>query len=130
MTRAGVLLLTFVLVASPAFAQDGLLVQAERATNSLALQQAPARGGMHPGFLWTGISLLGVGGLYMAIGATGDDICQGTTCLSSGAIVGFGVAVAGAGAALLLIGNAKRPPMSPDVTFLPGGVRLGKTISF
>jgi len=66
--------------------------------------------GMHPGLKWTGIALLGAGGLYLGLGAAGDqcaDFGSSATCVDRETLLIFGGVLAGAGGALLLIGNAK-----------------------
>jgi hypothetical protein len=118
------------LVASPALAQD-LRGSIQRATAAAAVQQSQSqRSGMHPGFLWTGIGLLGVGGLYLGLGAAEDP--ENQTCVYGNSIedtcvknrtvlLASGAAMAGVGGLLLIIG-AKKARNSPSISFGPGSV--------
>jgi hypothetical protein len=97
-----------------------------RAVREEAAKQAQsaqaARPGMSPAFKWTGIGLLIGGGLTLATGVLVDN-----ACLENGdydapfcddlqtAWIATGGAIAGAGVAMLVIGNAKRGP-APAVT--------------
>ena len=75
-----------VLVASPAFAQD-LRGSIQRAVTEAAAQQPesePSSGRIHPALLWTGIGLLGAGGLYLGLGAAEDPDHQ--TCVYGGSL--------------------------------------------
>lgn len=130
-----------VLVATPALAQD-LRGSIQRAAAMAAAQQAaePPRTGMHPGLLWTGVSLLGAGGLTLGLGAaedpenetcvSGDDLEE--TCVSNRTVLlTSGAVMAGVGGLLLLIGKA-RANNAPSVTFGRGRfvVRQRLTLPF
>ncbi len=133
MSRLVACFLTFFWVASPVSAQTDLLSQARRGVEHMVLTQTQlARGPIPPGYLWTGVALLGAGALYLVLGATSEDefICAGGTCVDSKtAFLATGSALAGTGAVLLIVGNAKRS-VSPDLTFLRGGFRIGTTLEF
>jgi hypothetical protein len=119
--------------------KGSLRSQADRYARALALEFAQQqRGPMNRGFLWTGVSLLGAGALYTAVGLTldeGETVCDYYQCLSidegvkTGVTV-FGLALAGTGAALLIIGNAKRPVLNPDISFTPRRFYLGGTFRY
>jgi hypothetical protein len=128
------------LVAVPAYGQD-LRSSVNRAVSQAARQQqsqpAQAGGGgrVPPGLLWTGIGLLGAGGLFLGLGAaedpdnetcvSGDDFEE--TCISNRtALLATGGVMAGTGGALLAIGFAKRS--SPQVTFGRGGVAIRQPV--
>ena len=129
MLRRLVAAMLAVLVASPAFAQD-LRGSIQRAVTEAAAQQPdsqprPGRGGL----FWTGIGLLGAGGLFLGLGAAEDPENQTCvyggeleeTCLSNRTVLlATGAAIAGTGGVLLGIGIAKTRN-APSVTFRRGG---------
>ena len=130
MIRRCLAALLMVLVATPTVAQD-LRGSIRRAAEVAAQAQPPdpPRTGMHPGLLWTGVALLGAGGLSLGLGAAEDPDNQtcisGTdveeTCVSNRTVLlASGAALAGTGAVLLLIGRAKARSNAPSITFGPG----------
>jgi hypothetical protein len=129
MTRMVACGLVIVFCASPLHAQS-LRDAASRAAVEATAQPASPDGGkrMPRGLFWTGIGLLGAGGLYLAIGAAAGDeeacvtISRASDCVSirKVALITGGV-MAGTGGALLAIG-ASKSRHSPTVSFLPGGV--------
>lgn len=129
MIRRIVAVVLAVLMASPAFAQS-LRESINRAATAAAAQQPePARTGMHPGLLWTGVGLLAGGGLTLGLGAaedpenetcvSGDDLEE--TCVSNRTVLlTSGAVMAGVGGLLLWIGAVKARDNAPSVTFGPG----------
>lgn len=125
-----------VLVASPVFAQD-LRGSIQRAVTEAAAQQPesqPSSG--RGGLFWTGIALLGAGGLFLGLGAAED--AENQTCVYGGeleetcvsnrtVLLATGAAVAGTGGVLLGIGIAKGRN-APSVTFRPGGFVVRQSI--
>jgi hypothetical protein len=122
---------------SPAAAQD-LRGSIQRAVNEAALQQPePQREGrIHPALLWTGIGLLGAGGLYLGLGAAEDPDSQ--TCISGSDFSGTcvsnrtvllttGAVMAGVGGMLLGIGIAKSRN-APSVSFKGGGFVVRQSV--
>jgi hypothetical protein len=124
------------LVATPALAQD-LRGSIQREVAAAAAQQGQSqRSGMHPGFLWTGVGLLGLGGLYLGLGAAEDpenETCVSgssfeDTCLSNRTVLlSTGAVMAGVGALLLIIG-AKKANNAPSVAFSPGKLVVQQSI--
>jgi hypothetical protein len=118
-------LLAFVLAAAPLYAQQpgfsiSRAAQAEAAKQGQA--SARARVPMSPAYKWTGIGLLLGGGLTLATAVLVDDACIENGEYSQDfcddfqtAWIAGGATIAGAGAAMLLIGNAKRGP-APSLT--------------
>jgi hypothetical protein len=120
--------LLIVLVSAPALAQD-LRSTIRRAAVMAAQAPDPTRTGMHPGLLWTGVALLGAGGLSLGLGAaedpdnqtcvSGSDIDE--TCVSNRTVLlASGAALAATGAVLLLIGRGKARNNAPSISFGPG----------
>ena len=118
---------------------DSLKDAISRAATVAALQQAQQQRseGIPRGLFWTGIGLLGAGGLYLAIGAATDDeemVCVSISsrlsedCVSirKVALITGGV-LAGTGGALLGIGIAKSHH-SPSVSFGPDGVVIRQRV--
>jgi hypothetical protein len=71
----------------------------------------PARGPMRPGLKWTGIGLLLGSGVHFALGALADCRSSDRTCRTFRRVsYGTGTAMAGTGALLLGIAEAKRGP--------------------
>ena len=116
---------------SSAFGQD-LRSSIERAVNAAAAQDPqPSSGRIPPGLLWTGIGLLGAGGLYLGLGAAEDP--ENETCVSGSsfdetcvsnrtALLTAGAVMAATGGVLLAIGVKKSH--APQVTFGPGRVSV------
>ena len=127
-----------VLAASPVSAQD-LRSSMKAAVTEAAAQQEPQpsrSGRIHPGLLWTGIGLLGAGGLYLGLGAAEDSSSQtceysaslDETCVSNRKVLlTTGGVMAGAGGALLAIGVVKARH-APSVTFRPGGIDVLQSV--
>jgi hypothetical protein len=124
-----------VLMTSPAFGQD-LRSSAQRAASAaLQQQQADKPRQIPPGFLWTGIGLLGAGGLYLGLGAAEEaeaETCVYTddfspSCVSNRKVLlTTGAVLAGAGGVLLAIGIKKSH--APQVTFVPRGVSVRQSV--
>ena len=104
---------------------------------ALAAQStAGQKGRIPPAYLWTGVGLLGGAGLYF-IGAALYDPCAdivGGIVISCESLVSTvtyatGVALAAAGATVLILGNNKRQ-VSPALLPAPRGVGLGGRITF
>jgi opacity protein-like surface antigen len=136
MVRRLVAAMLAVLVASPAFAQD-LRGSIQRAATEAAAQQPESqpRSG-RGGLFWTGVGLLGAGGLFLGLGAAEDPDNQTCvyggefedTCVSNRTVLlATGGAIAGTGAVLLAIGIAKSRN-APSVTFRPGGFVVRQSI--
>jgi hypothetical protein len=129
MARRCVAVCLALLVASPALAQD-LRGSIRRAASLAAAQQTePPRTGMHPGLLWTGVGLLGAGGLSLGLGAAEDpenETCVSgsdfeETCVSNRTVLlASGAVMAGVGGVLLWIGAVKARDNAPSITFGPG----------
>jgi hypothetical protein len=84
-----------------------------------------------PGYLWTGIGLLAGAGLYF-LGAALYDPCEdlsGCESSFSGRTWAQGFVLAGAGAAVLIIGNSKRQ-VTPALLPAPRGIAVGGRLSF
>ncbi|HEX5106969.1 MAG TPA: hypothetical protein VFV95_00920 [Vicinamibacterales bacterium] len=136
MLRRCLATLLAVLVASPVFAQD-LRGSIQQAVNETAAQQPEsARSGrIHPALLWTGIGLLGAGGLYLGLGAAEDPDTQtcvysssSETCVSNRTVLlTSGAVMAGVGGALLAIGVAKSKH-APSVGLRPGGFVVRQSV--
>jgi hypothetical protein len=114
----------------PASAQT--LREAAVRHGALAGQQTE-RPGMPGGLKWTGIGLLAAGAGTMLIGASIDDDCNDPDFSCSDLRAGFyvlGGILAGTGATLLAIGNAKRRPVSPSLVVRRGRLILQQQVSF
>ena len=94
----------------------------ERAAKKLASQPAQ-KTRIPPGYLWTGVGLMGAGGLTILSGLTiADEACEEDfSDLDCGAFkagwIGAGVAEAGVGALLIYLGNKKREPVTNSLQF-------------
>ena len=120
---------------APVFGQT-LRESAQSAARTESVQSRGSDlGPMPKGLWWTGVGLLGAGGLTLLMGAAiknGDcDLQFESDCddLGTGFYV-IGGAMAGTGAALMLVANAKRERL-PSITFSPhGGVAVKHRITF
>jgi hypothetical protein len=124
-----VVLLILLCGVAPARA-EGVRVLLLEAARAEAMRQAPVQAAgsaqpMSPALKWTGIGLLIGGGVTLATGVLVDDACiddgehSASFCNDlQTAWVASGGVLAGAGAALLLIGNARRSS-SPSVLVGP-----------
>jgi hypothetical protein len=135
MIRRWVAVYLMLSIASPAYGQDfGRSI--ERAiAEAGALPPAQTSGRIPPGLFWSGIGLLGAGGLFLALGVAEDpdsETCVVTddfdrTCISNRtALLATGGVMAGVGGLLLAVGVARRN--SPQVAFRPGGFSVHHTI--
>lgn len=129
--------LVLTLSASSAFAGD-----LRQAAHVAALREVQAqgqtgqRGAMPPGLKWSGIGLLIGGGVTVLIGAAikADNACVYTAvnddcdAIANGFYI-FGGALAGTGAVLLGVANAKRERL-PAITVRRGGVAIRQRVSF
>jgi hypothetical protein len=128
--------LALTLMSTPALAQ-GLRGSIARAVAESAAQEPDSGGSgrIPPGLLWSGIGLLGAGGLFLGLGAaedpenqtcvSGDDF--ESTCVSNRtALLTTGAVMAGVGAVLLAVGVSKRH--SPQVTLRPGAVSVRQPV--
>jgi hypothetical protein len=114
----------------------GGLRDSARAAATAAAQQPEHRGPMPAGLKWTGIGLLIGGGVTVLLGAAvkNDDSCgysiSSSDCdaLGTGFYV-FGAALAGTGAALLGVANAKREHL-PSISVQRGRVSIRQRFSF
>ena len=139
--------LIFCLTGSPAIAQSllrstppGISQTFEeslrRSALAIAAQQSTSdESGIPPAYKWTGIGLLGGGGLYLALGAASKDLCSGSgvrTCDSVKTVfLTFGAAMLGTGAVLLVIGKGKaKKGVSPQLVTAPGAVAIGGRVTF
>ena len=137
MVRRCLATLLALLVASPVFAQD-LRGSIQQAVNETPAQQpeTPHPGRIHPALLWTGIGLLGAGGLYLGLGAAEDPESQtcvysssvSETCVSNRTVLlTSGAVMAGVGGGLLAIGIAKARH-APSVGLRPGGFVVRQSV--
>lgn len=135
MFRRLVAVLVFCSITAPVFGQT-LRESAQSAARTEALQSQGSTLGPRPkGLWWTGVGLLGAGGLTLLMGAAikngGCDLYYESDCddLGTGFYV-LGGAMAGTGAALMLMANAKRERL-PSLTFTRrGGVAVTQRITF
>jgi hypothetical protein len=122
--------------ATPAFAQ-GLRESVARAVAESAAQDSGSGSGgrIPPGLLWSGVGLLGAGGLFLGLGAAEDpdnETCVSgddfeATCVSNRTVLlSTGAVMAGVGAVLLAVGVSKRN--SPQVTLRPGVVSVRQRV--
>jgi hypothetical protein len=120
---------------APAFAQT-LRESAQNAARTESVQPKGSElGPMPKGLWWTGVGLLGAGGLTLLMGAAiknGEcDLDFESDCDDIG--TGFyvlGGAMAGTGAALMLVASAKRERL-PSIAFTRrGGVAVSHRITF
>lgn len=120
---------------APAFGQT-LRESAQAAARTESVQSKGSDlGPMPKGLWWTGVGLLGAGGLTLLMGAAiknGEcDLQFESDCDDIG--TGFyvlGGAMAGTGAALMLVASAKRERL-PSIAFTPrGGVVVKHRIAF
>jgi hypothetical protein len=120
---------------APVFGQT-LRESAQSAARTESMQSRGSDlGPMPKGLFWTGVGLLGAGGLTLLMGAAiknGEcDFQFESDCddLGTGFYV-VGGAMAGTGAALMLVANAKRERL-PSITFTPhGGVSVRHRVTF
>lgn len=132
--------------AAPAFAAGPIATSAARAAGQLA--KAPETTRRANPYLWPSVGMMGGGATLAAIGflrTTGAEVNVGncnyydtsnTSCSipakekhNTGlAIAGLGVA--GAGVALMMIGEGKRGKPLADVSFGPGQFKVSKQIKF
>ena len=107
------------------------------ASEAAAAQDPPPSGSgrIPPGLLWSGVALLGAGGLFLGLGAAEDpenETCVSgndfeETCVSNRTVLlSTGGVMAGVGAVLLAIGVSKRH--APQVTFGPGVVKVRQRV--
>jgi hypothetical protein len=128
------LVLSCVLSVSPVFAGD--LRDSAHAAATQAAGEPEHRGAMPPGLKWTGIGLLIAGGVTVLLGAAvkNDDSCgyrvsnDDCNAIGNGFYV-FGGALAGTGAALLGVANAKREKL-PSITIGRNRFGISKRITF
>ena len=106
-------------------------IQASAERDAARLGSTTDRGPMPPGLKWTGIGLLAGSTLPLAIAKFGDCIPEGPACghrrRQAYATAGL---MAGTGALLLVIGEAKRVPALPSLTFGGGGVAIVQRVTF
>ena len=113
----------------PEPAEPSIRASAERE----AARMAPTgkRGPMSNALKWTGIGLLAGAPLPTAIAHFGDCLPDGPRCdhQRRQAYVATGL-LAGTGALLLVIGEAKRPPALPSLTFGDGRAAIIQRVTF
>jgi hypothetical protein len=109
-----------------------LRADAARTAREAGLQGAAERTRIPPKYLWTGVGLLGGGGLTMLLGFAVDHDCglyeDDCQALGTGYKV-LGGAMAGTGALLLALGAAKRETV-PTVAYRRGGFVIQQTVGF
>lgn len=135
MFRKLVAVAAFCSMTVPVFGQT-LRESAQAAARTESVQSKGAElGPMPKGLWWTGVGLLGAGGLTLLMGAAiknGDcslDFESDCDDLGTGFYV-LGGAMAGTGAALMIVASAKRERL-PSVTFTRrGGVAVSHRITF
>jgi hypothetical protein len=136
MARRCIAVCLALLVASTAYGQS-LNRSIERVAAEAAARQQPEPSArrINPALLWTGVGLLGAGGLYLGLGAAEDADAQTCiygnsiedTCVSNRTVLlTTGAVMAGVGGALLAIGIKKSH--SPQVTFRPGGFAVRQPV--
>jgi hypothetical protein len=135
MLRRCLALLLVLGLTSPAFA-DTIRESATAVAKASALHPtgSPARGPMPKGLLWTGVGLLGAGGLTILLGSViknndcglSFDDCN---ALGTGYYI-LGGAMAGTGAALLIAAHAKREHLPTVMLTRHGGLGLQKRFTF
>jgi hypothetical protein len=138
MARTLSAVLAVLLATSPLQAQElRRAISREAAAIASAAQAASTETRYPRPFLWTGIGLLGGGGLYLGIAGLADELCDDirssrVSCESnSGMIRGFGFGLMAAGGVILAIGASKRKPASPQiVTTAGGGIAIRHSVSF
>ena len=94
--------------------------------------EAPAnRGPMPNGLKWTGLGLLMGSGMPVLVATFGDCIREGRTCRNQRRVAyATAGAMAGTGALLLVIADAKRTPALPSITFGNGGAAIVQRVTF
>jgi hypothetical protein len=135
MFRRLVVALVFCSFTAPVLGQT-LRESAQSEARTATVQPTGTTLGPRPkGLWWTGVGLLGAGGLTLLMGAAikngGCDLQFESDCddLGTGFYV-MGGAMAGTGAALMLVANAKRERL-PSITFTPhGGIAVKHRITF
>jgi hypothetical protein len=128
------LVITLTLSVSSVFAGD--LREAAHVAAAQASQAPAQRGPMPPGLKWSGIGLLIGGGVTVPLGAAvkNDDSCGVTVASDDCEAIGtgfyiFGAALAGTGAALLGVANAKREHL-PSISVQRGRFAIRQRITF
>jgi hypothetical protein len=106
------------------------------AAQAAAAQGSAERGAMPPGLKWSGIGLLIGGGAAVLVGATikNEDPCDYTAVNDDCDAIGngfyiFGAALAGTGAVLLGVANAKRERL-PTISVQRGRVMVRQRFTF
>ena len=94
--------------------------------------EAPARRGRMPnGLKWTGLGLLMGSGLPVLVATFGDCIHEGRTCRNQRRVAyATAGAMAGTGALLLVIGDAKRDAPLPSLAFSDGRAAIVQRVTF
>jgi hypothetical protein len=136
MFRKLVVVVALCSMASPVFGQT-LRESAQAAARTESVQSRSSDlGPMPKGLFWTGVGLLGAGGLTLLMGAAiknGDCDLEFDESDCDDIGTGFyvlGGAMAGTGAALMFVANAKRERL-PSITFTRhGGVAVRHRITF
>jgi hypothetical protein len=135
MFRRLIAVVVFCSMTAPLFGQT-LRESAQAAARTESVQsKGSLLGPMPKGLWWTGVGLLGAGGLTLLMGAAiknGEcDLQFESDCddLGTGFYV-LGGAMAGTGAALMFVASAKRERL-PSITFTPhGGVAVRHRLTF
>jgi hypothetical protein len=110
---------------------DTAPLRAAAAREAAQLARTSARGPMPGGLKWTGIGLLAGAGLPVAIARLGDCIPDDFSCRDQrhAAYAAAGI-MAGTGALLLVIANAKRSTAMPTVVLRDGRAVIQQRITF
>jgi hypothetical protein len=123
--------LAIALLAVPGTSLAGdLRGDADRAGRSLAAEASGGKTPMKPGYLWTGVGLLGAA-THLAVLTKLND-CPGSDlqCDDWRTRARYGaLGLATAGVAVLIVGEVKREPL-PSLTFDRGRVLLQSRVSF
>ena len=134
MIRQTAVSLVMVLLFAVSVSAQDLQSAIQRAAAQAATQTGQGSSRPIPrGLLWTGIGLLGGGGLYLALGAGTDAserTCVSGECVSNRKVLLItGTVLAATGGALLAIGVSKSHA-APSIAFTPGGIALRQSLPF
>lgn len=132
----GVAVFTLVCVMSLPVPGLGQTLQSaiDRAVATELAAQGAGSGPIPSKLLWSGVGLLGLGAWLLAEGASIPSCVNappGASCSAEDrqAFLAAGAVAAAFGAALLIVGNAKRRG-SPQILAVPGGLGVKQAITF